>query len=87
MYISNLKIDRFGNWKDLSLDGFSAGLNVIYGPAGSGKKAIVEFVRSMLYGFADETRLRFTPPGTRDAKHTESLCWHPNRIFYWNEVR
>lgn len=61
MYISSLKMERFGVWADLNLSGFSEGLNVIYGPNGSGKTTVVRFLGAMLYGFGDEVRRRYLP--------------------------
>lgn len=61
MYISSLKMERFGVWADLKLSGFSEGLNVIYGPNGSGKTTVVRFLGAMLYGFGDEVRRRYLP--------------------------
>ncbi len=61
MYISNLHIDRFGIWTDLTLDSFSDGLNVVYGPNGSGKTTVIQFIRSMLYGFGRDIRKRYAP--------------------------
>lgn len=63
MYISSLKIERFGVWADLRLNGFSEGLNVIYGPNGSGKTTVVRFIGATLYGFGDEVRSRYLPTG------------------------
>lgn len=65
MYISSLKMERFGVWSDLKLSGFSQGLNVIYGPNGSGKTTVVRFLGAMLYGFGDEVRRRYLPDGAR----------------------
>jgi uncharacterized protein YhaN len=64
VHISSLRIDRFGVWTDLSLTGFSDGLNVIYGPNGSGKNTVVHFIQAMLYGFADDVRQRPLPANT-----------------------
>lgn len=65
MYISSLKMERFGVWADLRLSGFSDGLNAIYGPNGSGKTTVVRFIRSMLYGFSDEDRHRYLPANSQ----------------------
>jgi len=63
VYISSLKIERFGVWADLRLNGFSEGLNVIYGPNGSGKTTVVRFIGATLYGFGDDVRSRYLPTG------------------------
>ena len=62
VYISSLKMERFGVWADLRLSSFSEGLNVIYGPNGSGKTTtVVRFIGAVLYGFGDEVRQRYLP--------------------------
>ena len=63
MYISSLKIERFGVWADVRLNSFSEGLNVIYGPNGSGKTTVVRFISATLYGFGDDVRSRYLPAG------------------------
>ncbi|HAY79770.1 MAG TPA: hypothetical protein DCY79_08190 [Planctomycetaceae bacterium] len=59
MKISHLNLNQFGVWSDLDLNGFSGGLNVLYGPRGAGKKTLVDFVRSMFYGFDPHTREQY----------------------------
>ncbi len=61
MRITALKVDGFGVWTGLELDGLSAGLNVFYGPNEAGKTTLLQFVRSMLYGFSP-LRRRYLPP-------------------------
>ncbi len=65
MYISSLKMTRFGMWADLKLSGFCEGLNVIYGPNSSGKTTVVRFLSGMLYGFDADTRRRYLPADAR----------------------
>jgi len=57
--ISSLRIDRFGVWSDFELEGISKGLNVLYGPPGSDLSAIIQFLRTTLFGFTNETRQRY----------------------------
>ncbi|HUG70852.1 MAG TPA: DUF4332 domain-containing protein [Pirellulaceae bacterium] len=61
MQIRNIRLSRFGACSDLSLDSLTEGVNVIHGPAGSGKATLSRFVRSILYGFDDATRRQYLP--------------------------
>jgi uncharacterized protein YhaN len=60
--ITDLKVDGFGRWRDFELDGFDDGLNVLYGPNETGKTTLLQFIRSMLYGFSPARRQRYLPP-------------------------
>ena len=62
MKITGLKIDGFGVWSGLALDELSPELNVFYGPNETGKTTLMQFVRSLLYGFSPERRARYVPP-------------------------
>ena len=61
MKINFLEVDGFGVWSGLRLEGFDEGLNVIYGPNEAGKSTLLEFVRSVFYGFSPSRR-RYLPP-------------------------
>ncbi|MCA9144423.1 MAG: DUF4332 domain-containing protein [Planctomycetaceae bacterium] len=65
MQIRNIRLSRFGACSDLSLDALTDGVNVIHGPAGSGKATLSRFVRSILYGFDDSTRRQYLPVESR----------------------
>ncbi len=65
MQIRNIRLSRFGACSDLSLDALTDGVNVIHGPAGSGKATLGRFVRSILYGFDDSTRRQYLPVESR----------------------
>ena len=58
MYVTNLCIDRFGVWQDRCLESLTDGLNVIYGPPGSGKASTVDFLRAIFGGFDSQMRDR-----------------------------
>jgi uncharacterized protein YhaN len=60
--ISALQVDGFGVWSDLTLEGLSDELNVFYGPNEAGKTTLVEFVRSMFWGFSPQRRAQYLPP-------------------------
>jgi len=58
-------MERFGVWADLRLSNLSEGLNVIYGPNGSGKTTVVQFINAILYGFGESVRQRYLPAGAQ----------------------
>jgi len=59
--INGLEIDGYGIWTGLKLEGLCDGLNVLYGPNEAGKTTLLQFIRSVLYGFAPARR-RYFPP-------------------------
>jgi len=61
MKITGLEINGYGVWSGLKLEGMADGLNVLYGPNEAGKTTLLQFVRSMLYGFSPERR-KYLPP-------------------------
>lgn len=60
MRITALEIDGFGVWRGLRLDDLADGVSLFYGPNEAGKTTLMEFVRSVLYGFSPERR-RYLP--------------------------
>jgi uncharacterized protein YhaN len=60
--ITEIEIDGFGAWSDVRLDHVSEGLTVFYGPNEAGKTTLMEFIRSVLYGYSAERRSRYLPP-------------------------
>jgi uncharacterized protein YhaN len=62
MKITDLKIDGFGVWHDLTLRGLSPELTVFYGPNEAGKSTLMQFMRSVLYGVTPQRRERYLPP-------------------------
>ena len=62
MKITDLKIDGFGVWHDLTLRGLSRELTVFYGPNEAGKSTLMQFMRSILYGMSPMRRERYLPP-------------------------
>src|SRR5258705_7780353 len=65
MKITDLKIDGFGVWNDLTLRGMSSELTVFYGPNEAGKSTLMQFMRSILYGVSPTRRERYLPPVKR----------------------
>jgi len=62
MRIAEAHIDGFGTWKDLSLGDVGEGVTVIYGPNEAGKTTLMQFIRTVLYGFSPQRRQRYLPP-------------------------
>jgi uncharacterized protein YhaN len=62
MKITEIKIDGFGVWRDLSLRGLSSELTVFYGPNEAGKSTLMQFMRSVLYGVSPARREKYLPP-------------------------
>ncbi len=63
MKLSALQIERFGARSNLQLDNLADRLNVIYGPNGSGKTTIINFIRWVMFGGSDETSRRYLTSG------------------------
>jgi uncharacterized protein YhaN len=62
MKITDIKIDGFGVWRELSLRGMSPEVTVFYGPNEAGKSTLMQFLRSVLYGVSPARRERYLPP-------------------------
>ncbi len=82
--ITQLRIDRFGVWSGLEVEQLTAPMVVFYGENEAGKTTLMQFVRTVLYGFSPARRDRYvstrhggTPGGslTVDVAH-QSLVIH-----------
>lgn len=62
MRITDLQVDGFGVWSGLRVGGITSGMTVFYGPNEAGKTTLLQFVRAILYGFAEDRRDRYLPP-------------------------
>ena len=62
MKILSIQVDGFGVWTGLKLDGLGDRLTCFYGPNEAGKTTLMQFVRTVLYGFSAERRRRYLPP-------------------------
>lgn len=71
MKLTDLKVDGFGIWSGISINQLSDQLTVFYGPNEAGKTTLLQFIRTVLYGFASERRTRYLPPvhGGRPGGH------------------
>ena len=62
MKVRDVQIDGFGVWSGLSVDSMPEGMTVFYGPNEAGKTTLMNFLRTMFYGFTSERRMRYLPP-------------------------
>jgi uncharacterized protein YhaN len=61
MKIHGLEIDGYGVWTGLKVERLSDALSVFYGANEAGKTTLLQFIRSMLYGFSEQRR-QYLPP-------------------------
>ena len=64
MRIAGLQIERFGAWSGLKLEQLPKGLTLFYGPNEAGKTTLLQFLRSMFFGYRDEEICRYLQPVT-----------------------
>ena len=62
MRISGIQADSFGAWSHLELDDLSLEVTVFYGPNEAGKSTLLQFIRTILYGFGDPDAQKYLPP-------------------------
>ncbi|MEM9353966.1 MAG: AAA family ATPase [Planctomycetota bacterium] len=62
MKITDIHVGGFGVWRDLELKNLSPRATVFYGANEAGKSTLMQFVRSVLYGYSPDTRQRYFPP-------------------------
>lgn len=62
MKIKDVQIDGFGVWSGLSVHSMPETMTVFYGPNEAGKTTLMQFLRTMFYGFTPERRTRYLPP-------------------------
>ncbi|MFO0871957.1 MAG: AAA family ATPase, partial [Pirellulales bacterium] len=62
MKITDVRIDGFGVWTNLAVRNLAGEVTVFYGPNEAGKTTLMQFIRTVLYGFSRERRARYLPP-------------------------
>ena len=62
MKIKDIQIDGFGVWSGLSVHSMPDTMTVFYGPNEAGKTTLMNFLRTMFYGFTSDRRQRYLPP-------------------------
>jgi uncharacterized protein YhaN len=59
--ISQIQIGSFGVWQGLTLANLDPGITVFYGENEAGKTTLLQYLRTILYGFSPERRSRYLP--------------------------
>ncbi len=62
MKITDLQVDGFGVWKGLTVESLSDEVTVFCGYNEAGKTTLMQFIRSMMFGFSPERLSKYTPP-------------------------
>ena len=62
MKIKDLQVDGFGVWKGLKVQGLSDDITVFCGQNEAGKTTLMQFIRSMMFGFSTDRLEKYTPP-------------------------
>jgi uncharacterized protein YhaN len=60
--ITDIHVDGFGVWNELSIDDMKAGVTLFFGRNEAGKTTLMQFVRATLYGFSPKRRKLYLPP-------------------------
>ena len=85
MHIKQLALKSFGGRSGLILDGFSEGVNIIYGLNEAGKTTMMEAVRAALIGFLDgrvSTRNRYELPDGQNRHIYLELVTDDHQIWH-----
>ena len=62
MKITDLQVDGFGVWKGLTVESVSDEITVFCGYNEAGKTTLMQFIRSMMFGFSPDRLSKYTPP-------------------------
>ena len=60
MRLQSLRIKSYGHFRDLAVPLEGEGVQMIVGPNEAGKTTLLEFVRELLFGFAERTSYKFS---------------------------
>jgi len=61
MWLTRLRLGKFGAFQDWPLEGLTPGLNLLYGPNESGKTTLMMFLRAMFFGFPARGKTLYDP--------------------------
>jgi uncharacterized protein YhaN len=60
--ITDVQVDGFGVWQDLSVGDLSDRMTLFFGRNEAGKTTLMQFIRTVYYGFSPDRRLRYLAP-------------------------
>ena len=60
--IKEVQVDGFGVWKGLKVQELSEDITVFCGQNEAGKTTLMQFIRSMMFGFSPDRLDKYTPP-------------------------
>ena len=75
MKISGLQVDRFGVLNGFQVENVSDGITVFHGANEAGKTTLLQFVRTMFYGFGSDRSQRYL-----EMQHTSGILASGTRI-------
>ena len=81
MRVTEVDIDRYRIWRNLTLPINKKGLSVFYGPNEAGKTTLMRFVRAVLYGFSGEDSAIRSQDGKIAPWRGSIKCRHRKRKF------
>ncbi len=62
MKIKDIQVDGFGVWKGLTVESLSDEITVFCGQNEAGKTTLMQFIRSMMFGFSTDRLSKYNPP-------------------------
>lgn len=62
MRITDVQVDGFGIWKNLSVNELSDRMTIFFGRNEAGKTTLMQFMRTVFYGFSPDRRQRYLAP-------------------------
>ncbi|MFK7818061.1 MAG: AAA family ATPase [Planctomycetaceae bacterium] len=81
MRVTEVDIDRYRIWRNLTLPINKKGLSVFYGPNEAGKTTLMRFVRAVLYGYSAEDSAIRSQNGKAAPWRGSIRCRHGKRKF------
>lgn len=62
MKIKDIQVDGFGVWKGLTIEELAPDVTVFYGQNEAGKTTLMQFIRTVMFGFSPDRQEKYVPP-------------------------